>query len=197
MHTGRWICSFVLLLAAGSEAFAQSDESADGSVLLSAQVSQAVRAGLPKFQPRENRTEKQADSSPALKQPERKNRIIRLPEVVVHGERPPVFREQDIHTAKGLTDLAMKRYFSGFSQALNRYKFPLFGKTPEAYAMARWRAGERFRVLTEFREEIDLDIATGNEERAKLMRDVMNDTLLHKPLFLGPAHAPYRDARGQ
>ncbi|GAB5561328.1 MAG: hypothetical protein SynsKO_29750 [Synoicihabitans sp.] len=199
MHLGLRL-RFLLLFGIGlasSEVIGQTGEKPNGSTQLSAQVTDAVRAGLPKFQPPKATDTDAGEEQAALALPERKNKIIRLPTVVVEGERPPVFREQDIYTPEALADIAVKRYFSGFSRALNRFRLPLFGSTPEAYALARWRADERLRILNELENEIDLDNATGNTERAKELRKIINHTLSHEPLFLSPAHAPYRDARGQ
>jgi hypothetical protein len=42
-----------------------------------------------------------------------------------------------------------------------------------------------------------LDDATGNEERAEELREIMRETLSHQPQFLNSARTPFRDARGE
>jgi hypothetical protein len=78
-----------------------------------------------------------------------KNTIIRLPKVIVQEPRPPVFTERSIHTEKGLTDIAMRRYISDVDRALNRFTLPLFGTSAEARAMAMYAEDERLRNMSE------------------------------------------------
>ena len=134
---------------------------------------------------------------PSLGVPERKNKIIRLPRIVVEGKRPPIFREQDIYNPEALKDIAVKRYFSGFSRALNRYKLPIFGGAAEEYNLARWWGDERLRLVKELEDQINMDDATGNDERAEELREIMRETLSHEPLFLISARTPMLDARDQ
>ena len=197
MRTRSWISSIALLLAGSLSTFAQSEPLAERTVLLSAQVNEAVRAGLPKFKPRPEPASEVSETQAALGIPQRKNKIIRLPRVVVEGKRPPIFREQDIHTPEALKDIAVKRYFSGFSRALNRYKIPILGSGAEEYALARWWGDERLRLVNELEDQIEMDVATGNDERAEALREIMNETLSHQPQFLNSARTPFRDARGE
>lgn len=197
MRMGSWISSIALLLAANSALLAQSGEPNGGSAELSVQVNDAVRAGLPKFKPRPEISTDVSETEATLGVPERKNKIIRLPRVVVEGERPPIFREQDIYTPEALKDIAVKRYFSGFSRALNRYKIPILGSGAEAYALARWWGDERLRLIDELEDQIEMDDATGNDDRADELREIMRETLSHQPRFLNSARTPFRDARGE
>lgn len=164
--------------------------------LLSPEVSNAVTASLPKFRAKKE-TASTEPTNPLGLSAKPKNKIIRLPRVVVEGNRPPIFLEQEIHTAEGLADLAVKRYFNQTGLVLNRFTLPLFGIGKEAYAMLMWQDDERLRLLREYGEEMQLDRATGNGARAAALQAIIADTLSRQPQFLGPGHAPYRDARGQ
>jgi len=81
-----------------------------------------------------------------------KNAIVRLPKYIVQEAKPPVFRERDIHTEKGLTDLAMRRYISDADRALNRWTLPLFGTSKEARAMAMYAEDERLRNMADLND---------------------------------------------
>jgi hypothetical protein len=72
-----------------------------------------------------------------------KNGIVRLPEYVVQGERPPVFREKDVNTQKGLGEIAVKRFFGEAGKALNAYHLPLFGMSKEQYALMLYEQEQR------------------------------------------------------
>ena len=81
-----------------------------------------------------------------------KNAIVRLPKYIVQEAKPPVFRERDIHTEKGLTDIAMRRYISDADRALNRWTLPLFGTSKEARAMAMYAEEERLRNMSDLHD---------------------------------------------
>ncbi len=180
--------------------FAEDDGAPARSNALSENLAAALTESLPKFNPPPalDATDENGDDELFADLPKPKNGIVRLPRVVVEGERPPVFSEKEIHTAKGLAELAVKRYFTTQTGlALNRFTLPLFGMGKEAYALLLYEQDERLRLLREYGEEADLLDAAGDDERAAELRDLLHDTLSHQPLFLSPAHAPYRDARGQ
>jgi hypothetical protein len=81
-----------------------------------------------------------------------KNTIVRLPKYIVQEKKPPVFTERSIHTEKGLTDIAMRRYISDADRALNRWTLPLFGTSKESRAMAMYAEDERLRNMTNLEE---------------------------------------------
>jgi hypothetical protein len=81
-----------------------------------------------------------------------KNTIVRLPKYIVQEAKPPVFTERSIHTEKGLTDIAMRRYISDADRALNRWTLPLFGTSKESRAMAMYAEDERLRNMTNLEE---------------------------------------------
>lgn len=76
-----------------------------------------------------------------------KNRIVRLPKYTVQGNRPPIFRERDINTTKGLASIAMRRYLSDADRALNKFQLPLFGISNEARALAMYQEDERLKNM--------------------------------------------------
>ncbi len=121
-------------LAAQTETAGDKEGAKRGRVV-SEGVAAALAAGMPKYDPPKPTEPKNEEDLPDLREIDKpRNQIIRLPDYVVHEKRPPVFRERDINTAKGLAALAKKRYFSETAQALNRFTIPLFGLGQEAYA---------------------------------------------------------------
>ncbi len=163
---------------------------------LSPTLSAALTAKLPAFNPPGN-ADKSDEDADDFDLPVPRNGIIRLPRVVVEGNRPPVFTEREIYTDKGLADLAVKRYFTDTGLALNRYRLPLVGMTKETYALMLWQQDRRLGQIREFSEQATLDEALGEEDRAAELRDLVNDALGQPPLFHGVHRAVYRDARGQ
>ncbi len=121
-------------LAAQTETASDKEGSKRGRVV-SEGVAAALAAGMPKYDPPKATEAKSEEDLPDLREIDKpRNQIIRLPDYVVREKRPPVFRERDINTTKGLAALAKKRYFSETAQALNRFTIPLFGLGQDAYA---------------------------------------------------------------
>jgi len=136
------------LTAAGLVAQTESVGDKEGSKrgrVVSEGVAAALAAGMPKYNPPPKPTEpRNEEDLPDLREIDKpRNQIIRLPDYVVREKRPPVFRERDINTAKGLAALAKKRYFAETAQALNRFTIPLFGMGQEAYASMMLAEQER------------------------------------------------------
>lgn len=132
--------AFALLGLTAAGLAAQTDtagekEGTKRSRVVSEGVAAALAAGMPKYNPPKPTEPKNEEDLPDLREIDKpRNQIIRLPDYVVREKRPPVFRERDINTAKGLAALAKKRYFSETAQALNRFTIPLFGLGQDAYA---------------------------------------------------------------
>jgi len=92
------------------------------------------------------------------------NKILRLPDYVVREKKPPVFRERDIHSPRGLAALAARRYLSETAQALNRYTLPFLGNASQAYALARYEEDERLRNIRDLNDTAsDLGLLQGAE----------------------------------
>lgn len=84
-----------------------------------------------------------------------KNTIVRLPDYIVQEKKPAVFRERDVSTEKGLTDIAVRRYISDLDQALNRFTLPLFGSSYKARAMMMYEEDERLRNMADLKGAAD------------------------------------------
>lgn len=81
-----------------------------------------------------------------------KNTIVRLPKYIVQEKKPPVFRERDVNTTKGLTEIAMRRYISDFDRALNRWTLPIIGTSKEKRALAMYAEDERLRNISDLND---------------------------------------------
>lgn len=118
---------------------------------LSPEVAAALAAASPKYSPPppkpEPKPESELQDMREIDKP--KNQIIRLSPVIVREPKPVIFSERAIHTEKGLTDIAMRRYISDADRALNRFTLPLFGSSKESRAMAMYREDERLRNMSE------------------------------------------------
>lgn len=136
-------------------------------------TSAAVTAGIV-FSPPPPAPEKKPEQHPDDPQnaDNPRNGIVRLPKYIVEGERPPVFRERDINTAKGLGDIAVKRYLSEASKALNRYTLPFIGLTKEQYALMMYQEDERLQNLRDVNENVYILRQTDPGAADQLQREV-------------------------
>ncbi|MCC6414679.1 MAG: hypothetical protein IT582_02060 [Opitutaceae bacterium] len=141
---------------------------------VSLDVAAALAASMPKYDPPKPVSKEEEDTDMRdVDKP--RNQIIRLPEYVVREAKPPVFRERDSHTAKGLRELARLRYLSEFGQALNRFNIPLFGMGADAYALMRYEEDERLQNMVDLKESAR-DTSLVNPENAKALREATRDT---------------------
>lgn len=76
------------------------------------------------------------------------NGIIRLPEYVVLEKKPQVFTERDVHTDKGLTEIAIRRHISETDYVMNRFYIPLFGDSVKNRALAMYAEQERLNNIS-------------------------------------------------
>jgi hypothetical protein len=150
---------------------------------ISSEVASALAAGMPRYEPPKPAEPKVEEEEIDLRETDQpRNRIIRLPEYVVREKKPPVFRERDIHTRKGLADLAKQRYFAEGAQALNRYKLPLFGMGMEAYALQMRADDERLQNITDLKETAD-SVRAADPENATYIRRLTDDTYIRRSDF--------------
>jgi hypothetical protein len=135
---------------------------------ISSEVAAALAAATPKYTPPPPKPppkpeEEQVDLRDIDKP---KNTIVRLPKYIVQEKRPAVFRERDIYTEKGLTDIAMRRYISDFDRALNRWTLPFIGMSKESRALAMYAEDERLRNMSDLKDAATnaskADAATGD-----------------------------------
>jgi hypothetical protein len=141
---------------------------------ISSEVAAALAAGMPKYNPPKP-VEKSEEDIDMREVDKPRNQIIRLPEYVVREEKPPVFRERDIYTQKGLRELARMRYLSETGQALNRFNIPLFGMGADAYALMRYEEEERLSNISDLNETAR-DVSLTDPESAQAIREATRDT---------------------
>lgn len=157
-----------------------SDENKDAPKsnqrVISKNVAEALAARMPKYNPPEPEPEptdeEEMQDMRDVDKP--RNKIIRLPEYVVRQDKAPIFRERDINTKAGLQKLAMKRYFSETSLALNKLRIPLFGDIEE-YALMLYQQDERLKNMSELNETAD-DLDRVDPENAEEIRKATRDT---------------------
>jgi hypothetical protein len=146
---------------------------------VSGEVAAALAAASPKYsppppKPEPKHEEEQIDMRDVDKP---KNGIVRLPKYIVQEAKPPVFRERDIYTQKGLTDIAVRRYISDADRALNRFTLPFIGITPEARALAMYAEDERLKNMSDLGEAAaaasKADPATGTYIRKEAQQTFM------------------------
>ena len=166
------LCSFTGLLSAQDD-----DGDARSRRGISSNLASALAQTMPKFQPPPSEEEQAAAKAAEEERNRPKNGIIRLPTVVVEGERPPVFTEREINTDKGLQEIALKRYFSDANQAFNAFHIPLFFKSKEELAMEMWKEDERLRQIGEIDDQVENLLHFGREDEAKELKELSNDTL--------------------
>ena len=121
---------------------------------ISPEVAAAFAAATPKFTPAPPKPEPTpVEEQPDMREIDKpKNAIVRLPKYIVQEPKPAVFSERAIHTEKGLTDIAMRRYISDMDRALNRFTLPLFGTSKEARALEMYAEDERLKNMSELEQ---------------------------------------------
>lgn len=121
-------------------------------------VSPALAASLAETMPKYNPPAEPPPKTEEEEAAERpRNQIIRLPQVVVEGERPPVFTERQLYSQAELARLASRRYLSELDRGvLNRFTLPLVGQSAEQRAMAIYEEEERQRRIAEGRQAVYL-----------------------------------------
>lgn len=159
----------------------RSDQPRALSPALSAALAERMPKYAPPPPPREPTEEEIAASQP-------KNGIVRLPRVVVEGQRPPVFTDRQLHTDRGMAELAMRRYLSELDRGvLNKYTLPLFGQSNEARALAAYAEEERLRHMRTNAERADLIEASEGADAAADFRDLTNATFIRSPYLPEPS----------
>jgi hypothetical protein len=103
-----------------------------------------------------------------------RNEIIRLPKHVVEGQRPPVFSERSLYSARALRQLAVGRYLPG---TLNAYQI---GKTGQVYATQMYLDDERLRNMDTVNEHIYLYRTAGEDARADAAQKDYYSTFLRR-----------------
>ena len=179
----RYLRLTTVFMSMGLAPLLAQDQNADGNEpapatrntrAISPDVAAALAAGMPKYNPPKP-VEKSEEDIDIREVDKPRNQIIRLPEYVVREKKPPVFRERDIYTQKGLRELARMRYLSETGQALNRFHIPLFGMGADAYALMRYEEEARLRNISDLNETAR-DVSLTDPENAKAIREATRDT---------------------
>lgn len=131
---------------------------------ISNELAASLAASMPKFSPPPKEEPKPASSFEEMDEADKpKNSIIRLPQVTVQSDRPPVFRERDVLSQSQQTDLAMKRY-AGLGM------MPLAGMNrPIAYAM--YLEEQRKQDLAEMGDSANLQRQTDPDGADSLKKE--------------------------
>lgn len=121
---------------------------------ISGDVAAALAAAMPKYTPPPPKPPPKPEAEQVdLREIDKpRNTIVRLPKYIVQEKKPPVFSERAIHTEKGLTEIAMRRYISDFDRALNRWTLPFIGISKEARALAMYAEDERLRNMSDLKD---------------------------------------------
>jgi len=172
----------LLILPLAISTLAQEDTS-ERTRAVSDNLAAALADTMPKYNPPPPRPEKPEEDP--IDQP--KNGIIRLPTVVVRGERPPIFTEREVSTDKGLKELAVKRYYSGVGAALNSPNIPFFGAIAEKTAIQMWEEDERLRHMADFEERAAMESALGDDEKSQETRRLILETTARNEVVLPSA----------
>lgn len=189
----KFLAGVVALILAGTSV-AQEDTS-ERTRAVSDNLAAALADTMPKYNPPDPEAEKARKArEELLAREEPKNGIVRLPTVVVEGERPPIFTERELNTDKGLQEIAVKRYFDGAAQALNTVAIPLLGKSNEALAMEMWEEDERLRQISDYNERADMEEALGDDEKADETRRLIRETTARDAGV--PPAALHRETKG-
>lgn len=143
---------------------------------ISGDVAAALAASLPKYNPPKPVEKKPDTDDVDMRDVDKpRNHIIRLPKYVVQEDKPPVFTEREISTSKGLAAIALKRYFTESTLALNAVTIPLFGISKEAYAEMLYAEDERLKNMADLKASAD-DVNLVNPANAKAIRQATQDT---------------------
>ncbi len=146
---------------------------------ISSDVAASLAAAMPKYNPpKPTPPPTPIEEQPDLRETDKpKNGIVRLPNYVVREAKPPVFRERDINTQQGMANIAMKKYSTEASRALNRFTIPIFGQTQEQRALAQYAEDERLRNIGELNDAAAMVSARDKEQGAYIKRDIQATTM--------------------
>lgn len=132
-------------------------------------LASALAAAMPKYSPPVEPPPKTPEEEEADKP---RNQIIRLPAVVVEGDRPPVFTERQLYTRAELARLAARRYLSELDRGvLNRFTLPVIGQSAEQRGMTQYEEEERQRNIASANQAVYLLKQSDPAAASALRRD--------------------------
>lgn len=138
---------------------------------MSDEVAAIMATAMPKYNPpkaEEKQPEPVADADP-------KNDIPRLPQFVVRGNRTPVFKnfkERDLHDAKGLSDIEMRR-----NPGLD---IPFIGFLNRPIALQMYRDEQRLSDIDELRKAAADAAMAGDTAGSDYIRRTAADTFVRR-----------------
>ena len=139
---------------------------------ISPEVAAQLASVMPKFSPPPPKpASKPEEEAVVAVNDTPRNGIIRLPKYIVREPRPPILNERAIHTVKGLTEIAMRRYLTEMDMALNKFTLPLFGTSAAARALAMYAEDERLRNMSEMHDAARMVSATNKAAGSYIMRE--------------------------
>ncbi len=165
-------------------AAAEAREAAEAarSRAISPTVAANLARAMPKYNPPPPPPPPKTDEELEADQP--RNQIIRLPKVVVEGQRPPVFTERQIYTKEGLEAVAVARYLTEFDRGvLNRFRLPFVGMTSEQRAMMMYEEEERLRNIEQARQSIYV-LKQVDPEAAQQLKKETDSAYIRKSEFI-------------
>lgn len=150
---------------------------------ISSELAAQLSASMPKYQPPPPTPPPKAEEDlPDLREIDKpKNTIVRLPKVVVQGQRPPVFTERNINTKQGLAQIAMRRYLSETDRVLNSFTIPLFsplstagGTSNENRALGMYAEDERLKNMADIADNTNMVMKSGPAAGAQVKSAAQN-----------------------
>jgi len=118
---------------------------------ISTDLAATLAAGMPKFNPPPKPPPEEEDID--LRDVDKpRNKIPRLPRYVVTDKKPPVFRERDLYTNRGIGELARKRYLTPAYALLNGLYIPFFSQSPTEHALAMYAEDERLQNMSDLKD---------------------------------------------
>lgn len=173
----------VAMLGAGLGFAASSGEAADSTggepaaalpprtTQFSAEVSQAIRRGLPNFEAKKSLE----PEDPAAKPED--STVVLLPKVIVKGERQPNLSEEDVATKAGLSALLAKKYPGASVRGQDPKRID--GATPN-YAVLMHSDDKRLGAMKTLGELADDLARIGNVSGSKKLKGEINRTFLRR-----------------
>jgi hypothetical protein len=163
--------------AAPAAARPAAPKKSDERQITDSDIAMALVDGLPKFDPAKPNANTVPEDPPEDDKP--KNGVVRLPKYVVTEKLPPVFTERDIYTKKGLEEIAVKRYLSGFDASiLNRWYIPFLTTSSGERALQMYREDERLDNMLELNDEANAIISTGDAAEGELIKKETQETYM-------------------
>ena len=148
---------------------------------ISGNLAATLAAGMPKYNPPPK--PKPQDEAVDLREVDKpRNGIIRLPNYTVREKKPPVFRERDIYTNKGLGELARHRYLTPTYRLLNSVYVPFLTASPTQHAMAMYAEDERLNNMSEL-EDNARTVEKSDPEDGAYIRRASNETFMRSRDF--------------